>query len=143
VTDRPSTSATVFGESRQAFGWLASSWAGSLIAVLVWSWIVLRHHLLDLHPSAWVSAGSTALILGLGVINVWGHWVSSEARPLLKEATRHRRLAWWERDRFACEHAAERLGWAPRPVVWVTRALMGLAGIATIVAVAVLISGWW
>jgi hypothetical protein len=143
VADRRSTSVSVFDDPRQAFGWLTSLWAGCLIAVLVWPWLLLRDRLFGTPPSAWVSAASTVLILGLGAANLWGYWASAEARPRLTEAIRQRELAWWERDRFATVHAADRLGWAPRPVVWVTRGLMGLAAITTLTALAVIAARWW
>lgn len=142
MTFHRSTFVSVFTEPREAIGWLASLWAGSLIPVVVWPWLLLQGQLFDA-PTTWMPAASTIVILCMGGINVWGYWVSSEARPRLKQATRHGRLPWWQRERFASEHAAERLGWAPRPIVWMTRALMLLASGTTLAAPMVLASKWW
>ena len=88
------------------------------------------------------SAASTILLLGLGVLNVWGYVVSSDAGPRLREAARQRELSWWERDRFGAEQAADRLGWAAGPVVWTSWALTALAAVATLAAVPVLVLRW-
>jgi hypothetical protein len=143
MTDRRSTSISVFDEPRQAFGWLVSLWAGYLIPVYVWPWFLLQDRTQATEWNVWVSAGSTILILSIGAANIWGYWVSSETRARLKEAARHRGLAWWERDRFASEHAAQRLGWSPRPVILTTRALLCLALITTLLALGVLLARWW
>jgi hypothetical protein len=144
MIDPRSTPISVFVEPREAFGWLASLWAGFLMAALIWPWLLFRSQLFDAHPTAWLDAATTILIVGLGAINIWGYWVaSSEARTRLKQAAQQRRLPWWERERFASEHAAERLGWAPGPVVWITRALMLLAASTTLTVLAMLGARWW
>jgi hypothetical protein len=68
--------------------------------------------------------------------------VSSDAGPRFRETARQRELSWWGRDRFGAEQAADRLGWAPGPVVWPTRALMALAAVATLAAAAILALRW-
>jgi hypothetical protein len=141
VTDRRSTATSVFDDPRQALGWLASRWAGYLLALLVWS-VLLGDRPADAARSTWWSAASTVLVLVLGVLNVWGYWVSADAGPRFREAVRERALPWWDRDRFGGEQAADRLGWARGPVVWTTRALMALAAVATVTAVPLLVVRW-
>lgn len=143
MADRGVTPVSVFTEPRQAFGWLVSLWAGYLIPVYVWSWLLLSDRTPATDWSLWVSASSTILVLSLGAANIWGYWVSSVTRSRLKEAARHRGMAWWERDGFASKHAAQRLGWSPRPVIWTTRALLCLALITTLIALGVLLTRWW
>jgi hypothetical protein len=140
VTDHPSTATWVFDDPRQAVGWLTSRWADPLIVVLVGA-VLLGDRATDALGTSW-SAASTILLLGVGALNVRGYWVSSEARPRLREAARQRELSWWERDRFGAEQAADRLGWATEPVIWTTRALTALAAVATVAAAAVLALRW-
>jgi hypothetical protein len=141
VTNRRSTAALVFQDPRQAVGWLTFRLAGPLIALLVWA-VLLGDRLAAAALGTWWSAASTILLLGLGVLNVWGYVVSSDAGPRLREAARQRELSWWERDRFGAEQAADRLGWAAGPVVWTSWALTALAAVATLAAVPVLVLRW-
>jgi hypothetical protein len=141
VPDRRSTATSVFGDRRQAIGWLTSRWAGSLLVVLVWA-VLLADRPTDAALGTWWSAASTILLLGLGVLNVWGYRVSSDARPRSREAARQRELPWWDRDRVVGEQAAHRLGWAPGPVLWTTRTLMGVAAVATLAAVLLVVLRW-
>jgi hypothetical protein len=142
VTNRRSTAALVFQDPRQAVGWLISRWAGPLIALLVRA-VLLGDRPADATLGTWLSAASAILLLGLGVLNVWGYVVSSDAGPRLREAARQRELSWWERDRFGAEQAADRLGWVPGPFVWTTWALMALAAVATLAAAPVLVLRWF
>jgi hypothetical protein len=141
VKDRRSTATWMFDDPRQAVGWLTSRWAGSLIVVLVWA-VLLGDRPAGAVLGTWWSAASAILLLGLGVLNVWGYRVSSDAGLRFREATRQRELPWWERDRFGSQQAADRLGRAPGPVIWTTWALMALAAVATLAAAAVLALRW-
>jgi hypothetical protein len=133
----PATS--VFADPREALGWLMNRWTGCLIATQVMAQI-LRDRLVDTELSSWTQlALGVFVLLGLAGVNIWGHWVSSSARPRLREAMRQRQLPWWGRDRFASEHAARRLGWPPRTVVWTGRALQVVAVTVTTIAAVVLV----
>jgi hypothetical protein len=141
MTDRRSTAVLVFNHPRQAIGWLISRWAGSLIVLLVWAMMIWDRPT-GAALGTWWSAASAILVLGLGALNVWGYWVSSDAQSRLREAARRPELSWWERERFGEKQAADRLGWASEPVIWTTRALMVLAAVATLTAVSVLVLRW-
>jgi hypothetical protein len=141
VTDRRSAATFVFDDPRQAIGWLTTRWAGSLIVPLVWAMMIWDRPT-DADLGTWWSAASAILVLGLGVLNVWGFWVSSDATPRLREAARQRELSWWARDRVGEQQAADRLGWAPEPVMWTTRVLMTLAAVSTLTAASVLVLRW-
>jgi hypothetical protein len=125
-----STSTSLFTDPREAFGWLVTQWAGFLVASLVMAWL-LQGRLLDLDTSSWGQLGLGMVVLALGGLNVWGHVVSSSARPRLREAIRQRQLPWWGRDGFVSEHAAARLGWSPTAVVWTGRLLLLVTAVVT------------
>jgi hypothetical protein len=141
VSEPRAPSVSVFRERREALAWLVSSWAGCLLALSVWA-VMFRDQVLDPDPAAWVHAVGAIVVLGLGGAHVWGFWASADARRVLRQASHHRRLAWWERDRFASEQSALRLGWRPGLVTWAGRVLLLLAVVVTVAGSALVVVTW-